>query len=150
MPVRFLCTECHKLLSVGTRKIGSQVKCPRCQAAITVPAPEEAAALMARTSLATSRDPENQVEFVGFDDMMAEFPVPTLTAPVSEKVAAAPEAADPGLVAFPRWMLFAQAVLLGVVALLAFGLGYVSGRLSRPVSPVAPGDRASAEAPLNS
>ncbi len=37
MPVRFNCNECHTLLSVGRRKIGERIECPKCGAMVTVP-----------------------------------------------------------------------------------------------------------------
>lgn len=37
MPVRFNCNECKTLLSVGRRKIGERIDCPKCGAKITVP-----------------------------------------------------------------------------------------------------------------
>src|SRR5438105_2890395 len=99
MPVRFLCTECRRLLSVSKRKVGSQVKCPKCQAAITVPAVEEAAALLAiaKTAHLSRHEPEDLPEYVGFDDLPSEMPGPTQTAAVSGKLAEEPARHSSGL-----------------------------------------------------
>ena len=32
MPIRFFCPECNKPLSIGTRKAGTSVVCPGCEA----------------------------------------------------------------------------------------------------------------------
>lgn len=37
MPVRFNCHRCGALLSVGRRKIGAEIECPKCAAGVVVP-----------------------------------------------------------------------------------------------------------------
>jgi hypothetical protein len=37
MPIRFRCPTCNRQLSTARRKAGTQVVCPRCEDAITVP-----------------------------------------------------------------------------------------------------------------
>ncbi|MEX1232099.1 MAG: biopolymer transporter ExbD [Planctomycetaceae bacterium] len=37
MPIRFRCPQCRQLSGIATRKAGSPVQCPRCQARIIVP-----------------------------------------------------------------------------------------------------------------
>jgi hypothetical protein len=41
MPVVFRCFYCRGKLSIARRKAGQDVECPRCQAIITVPAPDD-------------------------------------------------------------------------------------------------------------
>ena len=41
MPVVFRCFYCRGKLSIARRKAGHDVTCPRCQAVITVPVPED-------------------------------------------------------------------------------------------------------------
>jgi len=41
MPVVFRCFYCRGKLSIARRKAGQDVECPRCQAVITVPAPDD-------------------------------------------------------------------------------------------------------------
>jgi phage FluMu protein Com len=55
MPVQFICPKCQKLLSVGSRKIGCQVQCPKCATGVMVPSPEQAAADVAVARAARDR-----------------------------------------------------------------------------------------------
>jgi hypothetical protein len=50
MPVQFICPKCQKLLSVGSRKVGCQVNCPKCASEVVVPAAEDAGVPMARAA----------------------------------------------------------------------------------------------------
>lgn len=38
MPIRFACTQCRQALQIASRKAGTIIKCPKCQAVLTVPA----------------------------------------------------------------------------------------------------------------
>ena len=42
MPIRFLCPNCGQVLSIGRRKAGIEVTCPKCRQSVTVPAPGQA------------------------------------------------------------------------------------------------------------
>ena len=37
MPIRFRCPHCSRLLGIARRKAGTQIQCPQCQHALTVP-----------------------------------------------------------------------------------------------------------------
>ncbi|HMF11293.1 MAG TPA: hypothetical protein VKE94_03280 [Gemmataceae bacterium] len=37
MPIKFRCKYCHQRLGIGSRKAGTQVKCPTCSGVVTVP-----------------------------------------------------------------------------------------------------------------
>jgi hypothetical protein len=39
MPVQFRCYFCMQLLSIGRRRIGTVIQCPRCQGQVWVPDP---------------------------------------------------------------------------------------------------------------
>lgn len=52
MAIRFLCKNCGQLLSIGARKAGTEIRCPRCEAAQVVPSPEAAEAAMAMARIA--------------------------------------------------------------------------------------------------
>lgn len=39
MPIRFPCSACQRSLSIGSRKAGTRVQCPACQATVAVPEP---------------------------------------------------------------------------------------------------------------
>lgn len=43
MPIQFRCPECHRRLSVATRKAGTRAACPGCSAPITVPSSQPVA-----------------------------------------------------------------------------------------------------------
>ena len=56
MPIQFRCPTCGKLLSIAQRKAGSQLLCPFCRAAVTVPiddAPPTELSLPSSTALAS-------------------------------------------------------------------------------------------------
>ncbi|MFW5693223.1 MAG: hypothetical protein ACOCWL_03315 [Thermoguttaceae bacterium] len=69
MPIRFHCKRCEQLLGIASRKVGSEIECPKCGFAQTVPTEEAAAVAMA---LRTARDSSNSVEapaaFAVYDD----------------------------------------------------------------------------------
>ena len=44
MPVRFRCYFCMQLLTIGQRKAGTVIQCPRCQGQVWVPDPDNPAA----------------------------------------------------------------------------------------------------------
>src|SRR5262245_16984282 len=37
MPIKFYCDHCGQKMSIGSRKAGAAVNCPRCQKQVTVP-----------------------------------------------------------------------------------------------------------------
>lgn len=77
MPVQFLCTHCHRRLSVGHRKAGTTVDCPKCRQPNVVPG----SSLSADEKHATAGPPENSAP-----------PQPAFRA---ESAAAAPDCSDP-------------------------------------------------------
>jgi hypothetical protein len=153
MPVQFVCPTCAQLLSVGSRKIGSEVACPRCQRALTVPDLETAAASVAMRQAQRSPPETPLPEFIVFDQPAAaendSLPLIVTDRPAPPpKAATAPKpspsrraeqsrgalwqehAGEPGsepLLLVPRRTLFVQAGILAVTALAAFGLGYLTG-----------------------
>ena len=129
MPVQFICPNCRRTLSVTRRKIGHQVTCPKCAAPITVPATHPALAAAANLSAPRSElDQVDMGDFVDFEDLsdlMVDGPrrrpmrIPTAV-PTEAPVPSAP-------VLVSRTSLYLQAVLLVLVAAVAFGLGYWLG-----------------------
>lgn len=70
MPVQFVCPKCSQLLSVGSRKVGQPVDCPRCRQKVVVPTQEVAALGMAlRESSRAPSAPPAIPEFVVYDDV---------------------------------------------------------------------------------
>ena len=69
MPVRFVCSNCQKVLSVTRRKIGEQVECPACRQIVDVPTPEKGAsqleARLAKDAGAEESGTEQGAENVG-------------------------------------------------------------------------------------
>ena len=82
MPVQFVCSKCHRKLSVGSRKAGCTVACPKCGQENIVPQPAAAAeqtssAVTIVAAEPTSAPPVAAVEarpepfdFNGFDDVL--------------------------------------------------------------------------------
>ena len=146
MPVQFICHQCQQLLSVSARKAGSQVKCPKCQASVKVPQPEDAAAQVAMRKAAKSEgSAQPDVDFsalIVYDDV-SEFissPPVVKTAPVSSAVPTVENPVDRKLVSITRRMIYAHAALLLILTSLGFAMGYAVGR-ARPAPDDAPAPR---------
>jgi hypothetical protein len=90
MPIKFRCKYCHQRLGIGSRKAGTQVKCPTCGGSVTVPFKDQEG----MDDPAATEQP--LFERSDFDDL---FPNPTSKAkpggPVSGTAAPAPAAAPP-------------------------------------------------------
>lgn len=125
MPIRFACEHCGQRLSVSSKKAGARGKCPKCKERLTIP---EADAEPAEGTTEAS-DQEDDAggspysEFVVYDDE-AEWVYES-----DESTAPAPAVGitDLNRVAVPRSVLYAQGVLLAVVALASFVLGILIG-----------------------
>ena len=150
MPVQFICSQCSQLLSVGSRKIGTQVTCPRCRRSVVVPTPEAAALGVAmRQSSRAQATEEPLAEFIVYDDIPAalEAGPPIQSAdPVEQPpsvgrvkparrsrrawlaalLPAYPE--DASLLLVSRRVLYLQAALFAIVAVTAFVAGLWIGR----------------------
>jgi DNA-directed RNA polymerase subunit RPC12/RpoP len=137
MPVRFLCPACHQLLSISTRKIGSEVDCPKCRSTILVPDPQQSA----------RREVADPFEQGGLEQALAAIssgptsaPRPSAAPPRNSPSAAEllqrPAAAqrrpsDDSLIVISRRTLYLQALLLAIVAVVAFLSGYAIGSAGR-------------------
>jgi hypothetical protein len=125
MSIKFACHHCGQRLSVSDAKVGKKAKCPKCKGAIAVPTQEAGAAQLAEIRAARD-DVEVEdafAEFTVYDDEGSELIYET----EDDQPAAVDGAADATLVAVPRWVLYAQGILLGIVALVAFTLGILVG-----------------------
>lgn len=157
MPLRFRCEHCQQLLSVGSKKAGAVVSCPKCQHKLIVPgeesdAPAGLAASAAPPALRTPapgfpRAASSQPPASGEPPTPAEPPASVgPSAPVAEPFpefnvyeyeteyiyvededAPPNPAVDLDKVAVPRWALYAQGALLAVVAVTAFAFGLIVG-----------------------
>ena len=126
MPIRFSCPHCTQKLSVSTRKAGKTANCPRCKKELTVPAPEPAAGQGGgEAAIATAEEGENEdgpySQFVVYDDTELVYDD---AAPVRQP-GGTPSVQD--RVAVPRYVLYAQGLLLGAVALTCFIFGVLTG-----------------------
>jgi hypothetical protein len=134
MPVRFVCPACHKLLSITSRKIGSHVQCPQCQATIIVPDPHD-------SSTHATLDPRDEAEP---GEPATEVKLPLVPPPPGMTWGETPKAvkraptdigkappADTDLITITRRTVYLQAVLIAAVAVLAFIAGYVIGAAGR-------------------
>jgi hypothetical protein len=125
MPVQFICPNCRRTLSVTRRKVGHQVTCPKCAAPITVPATQPALAGAAILSVARPElEQVDMSDFVDFEDLSDL----TVDQPRLRPVRIPTEAptSSPGVLV-SRTSIYLQAVLLLLVATVAFGLGYWLG-----------------------
>lgn len=125
MTIRFACTHCGQRLSVHDEKVGKKAKCPKCKQPITVPTAEAAAVQLAevRAARAEAELEDALAEFVVYDDEDVELIYET----EDETQTAATPQADENYLAVPRWIVYVQGILLGVVALIAFALGILVG-----------------------
>lgn len=115
--IKFRCSHCQKPLSIGRKKAGATVTCPKCKKKITVPEDNE---LMDREDSEENPFEEFQV----FDD---EFDEPELVYSEEEKPGAATRTELNDRLSVSRKMVYFQGALLGIVAILFFLLGLVVG-----------------------
>ncbi len=152
MPIRFHCKRCERLLGIASRKVGSEIECPKCGLAQTVPSEEAAAVAVALRSRRNRSVPMDTEEgFTVYDEAPEPVEIPPKQPPrsspappvaheapppppVSEsgrarQSADAPGHAVPGgMILFPRRTLYVQGVLVVVLALVFFVAGYFIGR----------------------
>ncbi len=139
MAIRFPCRACKQLLGIASRKVGTEIECPKCGQSQVVPTKEQAAAL---TSQADREEdlPQENGRIVVYD----EEPIPPPETPeagavsgeqpslVDEAAAALPvetlRPLPPGMILYTRGTLYWQAVLIAVVGAAGFASGYFVGR----------------------
>jgi hypothetical protein len=136
MPIRFACPQCSQKLSVSSRKAGTSATCPRCQKQITVPSPPQAEPSVADAALAAAQiagspvplqahfedeDPHAPFkQFVVYDDTELVYDTEEPVEQVDANV-------DYDSIAVPRYVLYVQGALLGIVGLVCFTLGLLAG-----------------------
>jgi hypothetical protein len=146
MPVQFVCPQCAQLLSVGSRKIGTLVTCPRCRRNVTVPDEEAAAVSVAMRQAQRGASDSPLPEFTVYDEPEPADPdaptvvtaVPHLATeppapqeepwqPPAEKSPSRPERHGEPMLLVSRRVLFLQAGIFATATLAAFGVGYLVG-----------------------
>jgi hypothetical protein len=138
MPIRFPCPHCQQKLSISSKRAGMTATCPRCEKELTVPTVQPVAAAAAKGGAQAaaapaegSAPPADETEtddnpfsqFAVFDETELVYDTSAPPAPRSDISSAAIDRR----VAVPRYVLLAQGVLLGFVALAAFTLGLLVG-----------------------
>ncbi len=169
MPIRFRCIGCRQLLSIGRRKAGAEIQCPKCGRLQRVPSQEEAGAALAAEAAARSQPSPPMPSGIFIFDEEPEDDAWTGTGTASSStsvvsgvvgVGSAPPASGEGfpptsplgphfasstkeLIWISRRRLYWEAVLIFLVGIGGFGLGYWLGwadnpARSRPVEPEQP------------
>jgi hypothetical protein len=137
MPIRFLCSECAQLLSIGRRKAGTQIDCPKCGVTQTVPSSEAVSATLAAADDQSSED--SPIRIVVSDDAPPAFaaavrpparPAESPWATVFPGVRDARTSRE--MILLPRHTLYVHAGLFLVVAVVGVLAGYAMGRGSAP------------------
>ena len=131
-PVRFRCQECQRALKAEARKIGRRVRCPSCKTPAIVPTHEQAA-LAAESSPGENDEPSGEEfsQFVVYDQAPVVVDDSDTEAVAEAAMHEAIVAIDASMVTISRRVLYAQGVLLGGVALVAFVLGYLLGGVGK-------------------
>ena len=110
MPVRFVCTQCGQLLSVGSRKAGAHVDCPKCRAELLVPGGSADAGADQDVD-ASSPEPTHDID----DGIVYEAGRAELTKEPSSDT-----------LVVPRRVVYMQGALLSIVALVSFPISIAS------------------------
>lgn len=155
MPVRFPCPQCHHVLSVTRRKIGTEVDCPRCGSSNLVPDEETGAAGVANLMISRpASGPQLISELIVYDDvpsLIGENPnsrtavaaAPSAAPSVHEAAASSPgrstsamanSSLNSDMLLISRRTLYFQGVLFVIVAAAAFSAGFFIGRGAVPIA----------------
>jgi hypothetical protein len=136
MPIRFACPNCHQLLGVSERKAGSQVKCPKCAAEVSVPAEDDVAA----PALRRFEHPEVEEainRLVVFDRTASDDASLGKPAAMSGR----PNSGSEPMLLIPRRVVYFQAGLISVIAIVFFLAGWWIGGSGAPTNTPAPNPR---------
>lgn len=144
MPIKFACEHCGQRLNVSSKQAGLRAKCPKCKGKIKVPAAD---ASDEQTEKVDEHDTSGQetgqselenpyAEFVVYDDEV-EWHYESDDDDYAPRLSTA---TDLDRVAVPRHVLYAQGILLAVVAIVSFVLGMLvtGGRATKEVVNAAP------------
>jgi DNA-directed RNA polymerase subunit RPC12/RpoP len=131
MKVRFACEQCGQRLSVDESKAGKKGKCPKCEGPIVVPTRAAAEEQLPQADAEVADDDSEENVFSAFTvyDDEAEIIYES-----DYETETGEGAFDPNRLAVSRSVIYAQGVLLGVVALVAFSLGVFVGGVGKKVA----------------
>lgn len=129
MPVQFQCPACRTLLSVGSKKAGQSIQCPKCSATVIVPGglaePEGAPP-------PGTKPAETPVHQPAQPGPPHEFAVDTQRKILSEAPLGELSQLPEGKVLISRSLLFFQFVFFVLCVVAAFVGGYVLGQVDAP------------------
>lgn len=154
MAIRFLCRECGQLLSIGRRKAGTVIECPKCAAVQVVPGEDTARAGGGQAVSLPSQD-GSVAEVATEKEEPGEWATSAAPPIVPERTFGPPPPSPSDVSRSPpdEWILFrrstiyVQGVLFVLVALVSLGLGVAIGRVSTYVAPVRGQTAASGDEP---
>jgi hypothetical protein len=108
--------------------MGQQVTCPKCSAAITVPASQQELAVANPSTMPAELEQLGIGGLVDFDELPELIAgQPKFRTASAPSVVSVPISAMPKGVSISRTAVYLQAVLLLLIAAVAFGLGYWLG-----------------------
>jgi hypothetical protein len=123
MLIRFACPECKQLLGASARKVGRQVPCPKCNAEVVVPTAEEAEA-----AAVLRRFEHPEIEAALSSLVVVDPRLDGAEANVKPDTAFTRSDGETGaMLLVPRNVIYFQAGLLAVVAILFFLAGWWIG-----------------------
>lgn len=129
MPIEFRCTGCRAKLHVPTRWGGTTVPCPKCQTRVVVPGMQRGT-VAAKTTF-ESREVEKSIAALeaapGGSFADPGFRLPDAVAASGADTAEEAAIAVPVGVTLPRWAVYALAILVPAVGIVAFVLGAMFG-----------------------
>lgn len=126
MPIHFACEHCNQRLSVGSKKAGTQSRCPKCERTILVPGDREFGGHHEDPPPATMNDSDDDNPYAQF----AVFDAPGAWTYADESLAEEPSddsRPDSSKVSIPRKVIYLQGILLGLVAVGCFAAGVMVG-----------------------
>ncbi len=127
MPIRFACEQCGQKLTARSRQVGHVAKCPKCKQEVTVPA----ASTRGTTSPgpAAAEPPESEPDAADFYSQFAVYDddAEWVYEDDADPITTVPTNVNIDRVSLPRTVLYAQGILLAVVAVIAFVFGVLVG-----------------------
>lgn len=122
--IKFRCASCDKPLSIGRRKIGAAVSCPKCKTQTIVP----------ETSFETLTDDSEENPFSEFQVFDDDFDEPDLVY-AEDTLPRKAELKLNDRLSVHRRVVYFQGALLGIVAVFFFLLGLLIGNTTAPDNP---------------
>ncbi len=123
MPVRFSCPQCSSKLTVGRQFAGQRGRCPNCKAKVTVPAID----IGDPVSTGDNDTGNSAADTFGDSGVSSERGEVSLAAIPRRRRSSSDSSAWLELIQLPRWVVYVQGALLGIVATTFFVFGLAVG-----------------------